>query len=72
MGDSVTGGLTQFCDSLHTQRFQVLVTSLFEDIPGDFVTNVKQINSQSNLTSMSNFGSPSYLTVRSSLFIILI
>ena len=32
--------------------------------PGDFVTNMKQINSQSDLTSMSSFASPSYLTVR--------
>ena len=41
--------------------------------PGDFVTNVnvKQINSQSELTSMSSFAGPSYLTVRSSLYIIL-
>ena len=40
--------------------------------PGDFVTNVKQINSQSDLTSMLSFAGPSYLTVRISLYIILI
>ena len=41
-------------------------------IPDDFVTNVKQINSQTDLTSMSSFAGPSYLTVRSSLCIILV
>ena len=29
--------------------------------PGDFVTKVKQINSQSDLISMSTFTGPSYL-----------
>ena len=41
-------------------------------MPGDFVTKVKQINSQSDLISMSNFAGPSYLTIRSSVYIILI
>ena len=39
--------------------------------PGDFVTNVKKINSQSDLTLMSSFAGPSYLTVRSSYYVIL-
>ena len=37
--------------------------------PGDFLTEVKQINSQSDLISMSNFAGPSYLTVRPSVYI---
>ena len=41
-------------------------------LPGDFVKNVRQINSQADLTSMSSFYSPSYLTIRSFLYIILI
>ena len=41
-------------------------------LPSDFVKIVRQINSQSDLTSMSSFAGPSYLTVRSSLHIILI
>ena len=40
--------------------------------PGDFVTNVKQINSQSDLIPMSTFAGPSYLTIRSSVCMILI
>ena len=40
--------------------------------PGDFVAKAKQINSQSNLISMSNFAGPSYLTIISSVYIILI
>ena len=39
---------------------------------GDFETKVKQTNSQSDLISMSNFAGPSYLTIRSSVYIILI
>ena len=39
------------------------------EVPGDFVTNVKQTNSQSDLTSMSSFAGPSYITVRSFLYI---
>ena len=38
-------------------------------VPGDFVTKVKQINSQSDLTSMLSFAGPSYLTIRSSVYI---
>ena len=41
-------------------------------IPGDFATKVKQINSQSGLIWMSSFAGPSYLTIRSSVYIILI
>ena len=33
--------------------------------PGDFVTKVKQINSQSDLIWMTSFAGPSYLTIRS-------
>ena len=44
-----------------------LLSPSFYPFPGDFVTNVKQISSQSDLTSMSSFAGPSYLTVRSSL-----
>ena len=40
--------------------------------PSDFATKVKQINSESNLIYMSSFAGPSYLTVRSSVYIILI
>ena len=40
--------------------------------PGDFITKVKQINSQSDLISMSSFVGPSYLTVRSFVCFILI
>ena len=32
-------------------------------ISGDLVAKVKQINSQSDLMSMSNFAGPSYLTI---------
>ena len=39
--------------------------------PGDFITNVKQINNQSDLISMSNFAGPFYLTIRSSVCMIL-
>ena len=40
--------------------------------PGDFLTKVKQVNSQSDLISMSSFAGPSYLTIRSCICIILI
>ena len=40
--------------------------------PGDFATKVKEINSQSDLIWMSRFAGPSYLTVRSFVYIILI
>ena len=40
--------------------------------PGDFATKVKQINSQSDLIWMSRFSGPTYLTIRSSVYIILI
>ena len=52
--------------------FNELESASLSYIPDDFVTNVKQISSQSDLTSMSSFAGPSYLTVRSSLCIILI
>ena len=39
-------------------------------LPGDFATKVKQINSQSDLIWMSSFAGPSYLTIRSSVYII--
>ena len=41
-------------------------------LPGDFITKVKQVNSQSDLISMSSFAGPSYLTIRSFVCIILI
>ena len=41
-------------------------------IKGDFITKVKQVNGQSDLISMSIFAGPSYLTIRSSVCIILI
>ena len=40
--------------------------------PGGFATKVKQINSQSNLICMSSFAGPGYLTIRSSVYIVLI
>ena len=40
--------------------------------PGDFVSNVKQINNQSDLIWMTSFAGPSYFTIRSSVYIILI
>ena len=40
--------------------------------PGDFLTKVKQINSQSDLISTSSFAGPSYFTVWSSVCVILI
>ena len=42
------------------------------DPPGDFIAKVKQINSQSDLISMSSFADPSYLTIRPFVCIILI
>ena len=41
-------------------------------LPGDFVTEVKQINSQSDLIWITSFAGLSYLTIRSSVNIILI
>ena len=41
-------------------------------LPGDFVTKVNQINSQSDLISMLSFAGPSYLTFRFSVYMILI
>ena len=41
-----------------------------EIYPGDFVTNMKQINGQSYLISMSSFAGPSYLSIRSSVCMI--
>ena len=38
--------------------------------PGDFLTKVKQIDSQSDLISMSNFASPIVIRIRSSVYII--
>ena len=43
-----------------------------KSMPGDFATKVKQISSQSGLIWMSNFAGPSYLTIGSSVYIILI
>ena len=41
-------------------------------LPGDFVMKEKHIDSQSDLISMSNLAGLSYLTIRSSAYIILI
>ena len=41
-------------------------------LPGDFITEVKQVNSQSDLISMSIFAGPFYLTIKSSVCIVLI
>ena len=47
-----------------------LFLSLGSLIPGsDFVTKVKQINSQSDLISMSSFAGPSSFLIRSSVYI---
>ena len=57
------------------KSFVIYVASpgqLLSFLPGDFATKVKQINSQSDLTSMSSLASPSYLTIRSSVYMILI
>ena len=40
--------------------------------PGDLVTKVKQIDGQSDLIWMTSFAGPSYLTIRSSVYSILI
>ena len=40
--------------------------------PGDFAAKVKQVNSQSDLIWRSSFAGPSYLTIRSPVYIILI
>ena len=39
---------------------------------GDLVTKVKQINSQSDFTRMTSFADLSYITIRFSVYIILI
>ena len=49
---------------------QILESSQY--YPDDFITKVKQINSQSDLISMSSFAGLSYLTIRFSVCIILI
>ena len=62
------------------ENFQFLMSTfkftlshtIIKVIPGDFITKVKQINSQSDLISMSSFAGPSYLTTWSSICIILI
>ena len=41
-------------------------------LPGDTVTKVQQISSQSDLISMSNFDGPSYLFIRFFIYITLI
>ena len=51
-------------DNMEVQKLDKLLV--------DFGTKMKQNNSQSELTSMSSFVGPSYLTIRSSVYIILI
>ena len=53
-------------DAMLFKRVKIL------NCPGDFATTVKQINSQSDLIWMSSFAGPSYLTIMSSVYIILI
>ena len=54
--------------------FTLLKVSFFNTftskVPGDCITKVKQINSQSDLISMSNFAGLSHLTIRFSVYII--
>ena len=66
--------------SVPDKKFDFQPSSIFKLIslpipccyPGDFVTNVTQISSQSDLISMSSFAGPSYLTIRSSVYMILV
>ena len=41
-------------------RIRQVLLLLVLNVPGDFVTNVTQINSQSNLILISSFACPSY------------
>ena len=62
------GGGEQSCYWLQSTS----VNSNGQDRPGDFVAKVKQINSQSDLIWMRSFAGPCYLTIRFSVYIILI
>ena len=55
--------------SIH-EGVELVLTTLQQ--PGDFVTKVKQINSQSDVIWMRRFAGLSYLTIRSSVYTILI
>ena len=54
------------------KSFTLPEISAKDDQPGDFVTKVERINNQSDLTWMTSFAGPSYLTIRFSVYIILI
>ena len=69
LGHTLKSCLTTCYIKLTVQIHHYIFTEITQ--PGDFVMNVKQINSQSNLTSMTSFAGPSYLTIKSSVYIIL-
>ena len=48
------------------------VVNFVRSYPGDFATKVKQINSHTDLIRMLSFDGPPYLTVKFSVYIILI
>ena len=65
--------------SRNSNDFQIQGTDFWNELwwswgskPSDFVTNMTQINNQSDLISMSSIAGPSYLTIRSSVYMILI
>ena len=63
--------LSGIAQSVHSMKPLLTQSRSSVRIPGDFVKKVKQINNQSDLISMSSFAGPSYLTIRSSVYIIL-
>ena len=69
LGHTLKSCLTTCYIKLRVQIHHDIFTEITQ--PGNFVMNVKQINSQSNLTSMTSFAGPSYLTIRSYVYIIL-
>ena len=69
-----TAEVTYGNQSFHLVRNHKLTVFCFKEIlnlPGDTVTKIKQINSQSESILMLNFAGPIYLTIRSSAYIIL-
>ena len=60
-------------EKLYGEFVRCTITAIIhKKYPADFVPKVKQINSQSDLISMSSFAGLSYLTIRSFVSIILI
>ena len=60
-------------EKLYGEFVRCIITAVIhKKYPADFFPKVKQINSQSDLISMASFAGPSYLTIRSSVYIILI